>query len=330
MSQCQLYTYNEQEWTLKLKSAKYFCEHFLEDEVTFNKTSWLNFHGLSERAYIEKLLNNLELEKLCIESIFNDTKRAKVEEYPTYMFFSIKSVLGYDTEDVILGEQISFVLTHDYIISFQEKPTDHFDEVRKRIETGSGIIRQKSTDFLLFRLLESIVDNFYNICEDINEKILQLDSDLHLDESNFLRKIELQKRKLNQLKKIVIPMRDITIQLESAETPFIHDKNGHYFSNLKFLCESVLEEIEGSKQLIDGLSNIYYATQGQRMNQIMKILTVISSIFIPLTFIAGIYGMNFENMPELKWIWGYFMIISLMLSIGITLVIYFWKKGWFK
>jgi len=125
-------------------------------------------------------------------------------------------------------------------------------------------------------------------------------------------------------------MRDITIQLESAETPFIHSRNGHYFSNLKFLCESVLEEIDSSKQSLDGLSNIYYANQGQRMNQIMKILTVISSIFIPLTFIAGVYGMNFENMPELKLKWGYFLVMSLMLSIGVGLFVYFFKKGWFK
>lgn len=331
MNGCQLYTYNSDELVLKIESAEYFSNNFPEFESKFNTTSWLNFHSLIEKKSITKLCNKLGIEKLCTDSIFTYTKRAKVEEYPSYMFFSIKAVLSEVGEkDSVLSEQISFILTHDYVVTFQEKPQDHFDSVRNRIESGTGIIRTKSSDFLLFRLLECIVDNFYNVVDDINENILSIENQISIEESDFLRKVELEKRKLNQLKKIVIPMRDITIQLESAETPFIHSRNGHYFSNLKFLCESVLEEIDSSKQSLDGLSNIYYANQGQRMNQIMKILTVISSIFIPLTFIAGVYGMNFEYMPELKLKWGYFLIISLMLSIGVGLFVYFFKKGWFK
>jgi magnesium transporter len=331
MNGCQLYTYNSEDFILKIESAQYFSNNFPESQTEFDSTSWLNFHSLVQKKSITSLCNKLGIEKLCIDSIFMPTKRAKVEEYPSYMFFSIKAVLSEVGEkDSVVSEQISFILGHDYIVTFQEKPEDHFDSVRSRIESGTDVIRTKPSDFLLFRLLECIVDNFYNVVDGINEDILSLENQISIGESEFLRKVELEKRKLNQLKKIVIPMRDITIQLESAETPFIHDRNGHHFSNLKFLCESVLEEIESSKQSLDGLSNIYYANQGQRMNQIMKILTVISSIFIPLTFIAGVYGMNFENMPELKLRWGYFLIMSLMLSIGVGLFVYFFKKGWFK
>jgi magnesium transporter len=125
-------------------------------------------------------------------------------------------------------------------------------------------------------------------------------------------------------------MRDITVQLENAETPFIHDHNYHYFANLKFLCESVLEEIDASKQILDGMSNLYYAAQGQRMNEIMKILTVVSAIFIPLTFIAGVYGMNFVFMPELKYSYGYYTIVGVMFMIGLSLLLFFWKRGWLK
>ena len=278
------------------------------------------------------LCDNLEIEKLCVESIFNEPRRAKVEEYDNYMFFSIKSaILSDDPDKFITSEQITFVLSHDYLISFQEKPSDYFSEIRKRIEKNKGVIRKKSTDFLLFRMLESIVDNFFNVIEEINEQITDIDSRLQkTEDKSILSEIEFQKRKLIELRKIVIPMRDITVQLENAETPFIHDHNYHYFANLKFLCESVLEEIDASKQILDGMSNLYYAAQGQRMNEIMKILTVVSAIFIPLTFIAGVYGMNFVFMPELKYSYGYYTIVGVMFMIGLSLLLFFWKRGWLK
>jgi magnesium transporter len=330
MKNCQLYKYNENDCLVEVNDADFFSKTFNPKHKT-NTTHWLNFHSITDRPSIENLCNALEIEKLCIETIFTAPKRAKVEEYENYMFFSIKSALPSSLGNKLLdSEQITFVLNHDYLISFQEKVADHFDSTRDRIVNDRGIIRKKSTDFLLFRLLESIVDNYYCVIDDINDRISKLDSEVHTSEDGkILKKIEDEKRKLIELRKIAIPMRDITIQLENATTPFIHAGNSHYFSNLKFLCESLLEEIDALKQILDGISNMYYAAQGQRMNKIMKVLTVISAIFIPLTFIAGVYGMNFENMPELKWSLGYFAIISLMVTLAAALFFYFWKKKWF-
>jgi len=331
-SECQLYKYNKVFYSIKKDSAKFFAHNFTQSEIDEDHTAWLNFHSISDREYIEMLCDNLEIEKLCVESIFSEPRRAKVEEYDNYMFFSIKSAIPSDDSDkFIISEQVTFVLSHDYLISFQEKPSDYFSEIRKRIEKNKGVIRKKSTDFLLFRMLESIVDNFFNVIEEINEQITDIDSRLQkTEDKSILSEIEFQKRKLIELRKIVIPMRDITVQLENAETPFIHDHNYHYFANLKFLCESVLEEIDASKQILDGMSNLYYAAQGQRMNEIMKILTVVSAIFIPLTFIAGVYGMNFVFMPELKYPYGYYTIVGIMFMIGLSLLLFFWKRGWLK
>ncbi len=330
MSNCQLYKWNKTFFFYKNESSEYFANNFTENEIDEDHTCWLNYHGLTERNNIEKLCDNLNIERLCVDSIFTETRRAKVEEYDNYMFFSIKSALSSDSEDeLLISEQISFVLSHDYLISFQEKPSDYFTAIRERIKNNKGVIRKKSSDFLLFRMLESIIDNYFDVVEDINETVNSIDIRLHhSNDKSILNQIEIEKRKLIELRKIVIPMRDITVQLENAETPFLHDSNYHHFSNLKFLCESVLEEIDATKQILDGMSNLYYAAQGQRMNEIMKILTVVSAIFIPLTFIAGVYGMNFTNIPELQWKWGYFLIMSIMISIGISLVVFFYKKGW--
>jgi len=332
MVNCQLYKYSKSFYLVKKESGDFFANNFTQNEIDSDHTSWLNFHGLGERENIEKLCQNLDIEKLCVESIFTETRRAKVEEYDDYMFFSIKSALPSEDENkFLISEQITFILSDDYLISFQEKSSDHFSDIRSRIKNDKGVIRKKSTDFLLFRMLEAIVDNYFEVIESISEKINEIDAILHhSNDKSIFKEIELEKRKLIELRKIVIPMRDITVQLENAETPFIHGSNYHYFSNLKFLCESVLEEIDASKQILDGMANLYYAAQGQRMNEIMKILTVVSAIFIPLTFIAGVYGMNFSNMPELRYSYGYYVIVGIMSSIGISLLIFFWKRGWLK
>lgn len=331
MVNCQLYRYNELEYSLKKESSDFFANNFSQNEIDSSYTSWLNFHGLSEMENIKLLCEHLNIDTLCVESIFTETKRAKVEEYDKYMFFSIKSALPGDDDSLIISDQITFVLSHDYLISFQEKASDYFTHIRERIIHNKGVIRRKSTDFLLFRMLESIIDNYFNVIEKISERINQIDHNIHIsDDKSIISEIELEKRKLIELRKIVIPMRDITVQLENAETPFIHDNNQHYFVNLKFLCESVLEEIDANKQILDGMTNLYYAAQGQRMNEIMKILTVVSAIFIPLTFIAGVYGMNFVHMPELQYSYGYYVVMGGMFLIGISLLIFFWKRGWLK
>jgi magnesium transporter len=332
MSQCQLYKYNATFYTVKKESSEFFGSNFSENELDNDHVAWLNFHGLDDLKSIEELCHRLEIDKLTIENIHAAKGRPKVEEYPKYMFFHVKSALPTENNSTLLNqEQISFILGENYLISFQEKAADHFSDVRDRIIKARGKIRTKGTDFLLFRMLEAIIDNYFEVLESITEKIERIDERIHSKSNKLIfKEIEIEKRKLIELRKIVLPIRDITIQLASSDSIFLNKANFRYFSNLKSSCASALEEIDANKQILEGLTNLYYAVQGQRMNEIMKVLTIVSAIFIPLTFIVGVYGMNFENMPELKYQNGYFIIMAFMLILGISLLMYFIKRGWLK
>ncbi len=327
---CQVYKYDNDFFLVTKNSPEYFAKEFVSTEIQKDQVVWLNFHDISDRLSIEKLGESLSIDKLSIEDIFKEKHRPKLEEYPNYLFFSIRSALPDEKNIFILEqEQISFILGEHYLISFQAKKSDHFTDVRMRIEKKRGKIRVKGPDFLLFRMLEAIIDNYFEVLEHITDTIEELELRiLHNTTSDTLKMIELQKRKLNELRKIVIPLKEATSQLEKSQSPLIDAANHYYFTDLRENCLSVLEEIDSNKQILDGMNNLYYAIQGQRMNEIMKLLTIISAIFIPLTFIAGIYGMNFKNIPELETQNGYFITIGVMLLIAILSIFYFKKRGW--
>lgn len=309
----------------------YYAENFDTAEFTDGKIHWLNFHSIEDRKNIELLCDNLRIEKLTVEDIYKDLKRPKLEEYENYLFFKIKSALPKNNATTLVKENISFVLGPKYLISFQDKSSDHFTDVRDRIESKRGKIRLKEADFLLFRMLESITDNYFEVLDDIVKSIERLESRIMLHpKSDTLKRIEVQNRKLIELRKIVFPLKEITSQLEKMRNPLLQRDNHYYFSSLKDNCLTILDEIDANKQILEGLANLYYAVQGQRMNEIMKLLTIVSSIFIPLTFIVGVYGMNFEHMPELKLKYGYFMALAIMALIAVFLLFYFRKRGWLK
>ena len=330
MSQCQLYKYNTSFYAVKNDDSEVFGSSFSENELDNDHVAWLNFHGLDDLKSIEDLCHRLDLDKLTNENIHTSTRRPKIEEYPKYVFFQIKSALPTEKNDSLLNqEQISFILGSNYLISFQEKAADHFSDIRDRIVKARGKIRSKGPDFLLFRMLEAIIDNYFEVLENITERIENIDERIHnTNNKTIFKEIELEKRKLIELRKIIQPTRDITLQILNSESNFLDKSNLRYFANLKSSCLSILEEIDANKQILEGLTNLYYASQGQRMNQIMKVLTIVSAIFIPLTFIVGVYGMNFENIPELKHQNGYFIIMACMLILGISLLAYFIKRGW--
>ncbi len=327
---CQIYKYDNDFFLITKNTPKYFATEFVSTEIQKDKVVWLNFHSIEDKCEIEKLCESLHIDKLSVEDIFREKHRPKLEEYPNYLFFSIRSALPDEKNVFILEqEQISFVLGKHYLVSFQAKRSDHFTEVRERIEKKRGKIRTKGPDFLLFRMLEAIIDNYFEVLENITDTISELETRLlHNSSSETLKMVELQKRKLGELRKIVIPLREATSQLEKSQSLLIDQENHNYFSDLREHCLSVLEEIDSNKQILDGLTNLYYAIQGQKMNEIMKLLTIVSAIFIPLTFIAGIYGMNFKNIPELEIENGYFIALGVMVTIAVSLIFYFRKRGW--
>jgi magnesium transporter len=328
---CQLYDYDSESYILTKNTVDFYAEYFAEQQKQNDKTHWLNFHSIEQKDQIEKLCKNLEIESLTFEDIYKEFKRPKLEEYNNYLFFKIKSALPQENSSEFQQENISFIVGAKYLISFQEKSSDHFPDVRDRIEKKRGKIRLKGTDFLLFRLLEAIIDNYFEALDDIVGSIESLESKIiRHPHSDTLKKIEVQKRKLIELRKIVFPMREITSQLEKMHSPFLKKENHYFFVELKDNCLTILDEIDANKQILDGMANLYYAIQGQKMNEIMRLLTIISSIFIPLTFLVGVYGMNFKFMPELEMKYGYYITWGIMVLIASVLLFYFRKVGWLK
>ena len=328
---CQLYDYDSESYILTKNTSEFYAEYFAEQQKQNKKTHWLNFHSINDKSQIEKLCQNLAIETLTFEDIYKEFKRPKLEEYDNYLFFKIKSALPKENSLEFQQESISFIVGANYLVSFQERSSDHFPDVRDRIEKKRGKIRLKGTDFLLFRLLEAIIDNYFEVLDDIVLSIERLESKvIRHPSSDTLKKIEIQKRKLIELRKIVFPMREITAQLEKMDSSFLKKENHYFFVELKDNCLTILDEIDANKQILDGMANLYYAVQGQRMNEIMRLLTIISSIFIPLTFLVGVYGMNFKFMPELEMQYGYYIAWLIMLTIAVTLLIYFRKVGWLK
>jgi len=329
----QLYQYNSENFQIDSNSPDFFAENFTNIIRSNPKDIyWLNFHSIACKDSIESLFESLKIDKLTIENIYKTEKRPKIEEYPDYLFFTVRSALSKGLNSFFLNkDQISFILGENFLISFQSKKANHFEDVRDRIEKKRGKIRLKDPDFLLFRLLESITDNYFEVLDDIVNSIEKIEHRLISKPDNeILKEIEIQKRKLIELRKIVFPLKEIASHLERIINPLIEKSNHYYFSEIKDNCITVLEEIDDNKQILDGFSNLYFAVQGQRMNQVMKLLTVVSSIFIPLTFIVGVYGMNFKHMPELTMKYGYYICWGIMFLITSILLYTFYKRGWFR
>jgi magnesium transporter len=326
----QLYKYSQEFFAVRNEEVQQICSDFEPNAIDTDYVYWLNFHNLHDRQALELLCQKLQLDKLSIESIFLPLRRSKVEEYPNYLFFQIHTLRN-NSSTAAETEKLSFVVGKSFLLSFQDHQGQHFSDVRERIEKSKGKIRSQKSDFLLFRLLDALIDEIFVKTEEVSDQIDIIDTGIHSNmKSHLLREIETQKRELIELRKLIQPIKDLLAGLENMDHPLIDPANKHYFKNLRNSCTSLLEDVDAHKQILDSLSNLYYAAQGQRMNEIMKVLTVVSSIFIPLTFIVGIYGMNFKYMPELEKPNGYYTVIGVMIFISISLFAYFLKRGWLK
>ncbi len=320
----QLHTYNEGE-----SNFNQDITHFgFLSELASDKVYWLNFHGLHEIKPIEKVGKALALDRITIRQILDTTLRPKVEEYDHYVFFSVKSVLKSDNDELII-EQLSFVLGYNYVVSFQEEEGDHFDHIRHKITEKLGLVRKKGADFLVFQLLDAILDNYFETIEAVNQDIKELEKVVLTNPSQkSLIELERMKQLAEMIKKSLNPFKDSLKIIINRETPFIRHENIKYYHDLASNCASAIEEIDSTNKSLESLTNIYFSSLSQKMNETMKVLTTVATIFIPLTFIAGIYGMNFENMPELRHPNGYFIALGAMGGIFIAMLIYFKKKNW--
>jgi magnesium transporter len=324
--EAQVFYYNETEFDE-------FAKFNLEEIKAFPKEhyiSWLNVHGIHETEKIMKIAKRIQLHHLSIQDIFDIQQRPKFQEFSTYFYFNIKSKFIEDDRD-LNTEQISFVLGKNFLVSFQEKKNDHFQHLRERIRLDKGIVRERGADYLLFLMLEAILTEYDYMIEKLQVEVenFQL-MDVNVDPSpDLLKEIEFQKKKIQVIRKAIFPIKEFCNHLEIYENPFIEETNLKYFKDLKEFCRSLLDDTDEAKVTLEANTNLFFSIQSHRMNQVMKILTIVSTIFIPLTFIAGIYGMNFVHMPELGWRYSYLVIWILFIILFLGMMTYFKRKKWF-
>jgi magnesium transporter len=304
------------------------CSDLTIDELKPDRVNWINVDCLLDQTLLEKLQAHFNLHSLLVDDILND-QRPKAEEYDDYLFFTLKMLYRIEGQSIDY-EQCSFVLGSNYLISFQEKEGDMFDPFRERIRLDQGKARKKKADYLLYRLIDIIVDNYYTVLDNIGEKIEDIEDEIQRTPSNkTFQKIQAIKKELIYLRKAVYPLRDAISRVIKNEFGFIEEENIRFFSDIYDHVVHLIDSLETYKDLTSSLMDIHMNTMNTRMNEVMKVLTVISTIFIPLTFIVGVYGMNFDYMPELRWHWGYFEVWGLMLTIVIGMILYFKYKKWF-
>ncbi len=300
----------------------------LLEHLQLEQVNWINIDCLHDPGMIEKLQARFNLHSLLIEDVLND-QRPKAEEYDDYLFFTLKMLYRIDGNDIDY-EQVSFVLGNNYLISFQEKEGDMFDPFRERIRLDQGKVRKKRVDYLFYRLVDIIVDNYYTVLDNIGEQIEAIEEEVHENPStNTFKKIQSIKKELIYLRKAVYPLRDAISKVIKNEFGFIEEENVRYMSDVYDHVIHLIDSLETYKDLTASLMDIHINTMNTKMNEVMKVLTVISTIFIPLTFIVGVYGMNFDYMPELHWRWGYFAVLGIMMLIVIGMIRYFKYKKWF-
>jgi len=317
--------YNENEFVKREGVKAKDCFPFKEkDSIT-----WINVDGVHNTGVIEKIGEIFGLHPLVMEDIGNTTQRPKVEDFEDYIFVVLKMLYLDDKGEEIEVEQVSLVLGKNFVISFQEKEGDVFDSVRERIEKGKGRIRKMGSDYLLYSLIDSVVDNYFSVLETMGDKIEELEEDIvERTAPESLHNIHKVKKEMISLRRSVWPLREVINSLTREKTALVSGNVIIYFRDVYDHTIQVIETVETFRDMLSGLHDTYLSSISNKMNEIMKVLTMFASIFIPLTFIAGVYGMNFSFMPELNWRWGYFSVWGVIIILGVSMLFYFKRKKW--
>jgi magnesium transporter len=310
------------------------CTPFLDTE----SVSWIDVSGLGSEDVLQRLGTVFSLHPLVLEDVVNVPQRPKVEEHDDQILIIARMVTLEDDKVGFINEQVSLILGKHYLLTVQEESRyDCFGSIRERIRSNKGFIRKQGTDYLAYALLDAIIDGFFPVLEEYGEQLEDLEDEVVINPTRkTLEKIHLLKRELLTLRRAIWPQRDTINSLIRDGNPLISDDVRMYLRDCYDHTIQVLDMVETYRELASSLMDVYLSSVGNKMNEVMRFLTVMSSIFIPLTFIAGVYGMNFNpdksplNMPELNWFWGYPFCLSLMAVTAIALIYFFRQRGWFE
>jgi magnesium transporter len=293
--------------------------------------TWIHVQGRPPISMLEQFGRHFNLHPLLLEDLLQPQQRPKAEDYGDYIFVSLKALRLDIAEESIQAEQVGLILGERFVLSFLIGSTGRlFDPVAERIKSGKGRIRRMGPDYLAYSQMDLVVDRYFLILEKLGEEIEDLEEELVTSPtSQTMHRIHALKREMIALRRSVWPLREVISGLERGESPLIHPKTIPYFRDLYDHVVQVMDTIESFREMLSGMVDIYLSSVSNKMNQIMKLLTIIATIFIPLTFIVGIYGMNFEYMPELKWRWGYFGVMALMTLLAVGMLVFFRLRKWF-
>jgi magnesium transporter len=325
-----------------IKVFVYDEEHMLEQDVATiadalalrrkGAVAWINVNGLWDTRIIEDVGRELDVHALVLEDILHVSQRPKCEDYGDYLFFVAQMLAleaGESGVPTLSSEQVSFILAPDLLITFQEREGDVFETVRNRIRHGKGHVRRMKPDYLLYVLLDAIVDTYFMILERIGEESENLEEALvESAPENTVHGIHRMKRMMVALRRSIWPLREAISCLDRGEAKMVSKRSRVYFRDLYDHTIQVMDIVESLRDIVSGMLDIYLSAMSNRMNNVMKVLTIIATIFIPLTFIAGVYGMNFEYMPELHYRWAYPATLGLMLAVSLVMLAFFRRKRW--
>lgn len=308
------------------KEAKTAAECFpIRDKPTI---TWINVDGIHQLDIIETLGEHFGLHPLSLEDAVNTDQRPKLEDYGNYLFVVLKALYYDEARDGLEADQVSIVLGPNYVISFQEREKGAFEPVKERIRSG-GRIRSLGADYLAYSLMDAIVDNYFSVLEALGERIELLEEKLVArPRPETLKELHNLKSEMIYLRKSVWPLREVVSALERRESSLVQEGTGVYLKDVYDHTIQVIDNIETYRDMLSGMMDIYLSSISNRMNEIMKVLTIIATIFIPLTFVVGVYGMNFRYMPELEWAWGYPAVLLFMLAVGVLMLVYFRRNRW--
>jgi len=295
-----------------------------QEEVT-----WINVNGISQVQNLEKLGECFNIHPLVLEDILDLKQRPKVEDYETYLYLVLKAISRAPDAGEIIDAQVSLILGPHYVISCHDGDGDLFAPIRERLLKAKGRIRKLGADFLLYSLIDLIVDNYFVELENFGDQVEFLEDDVVSHPSpQTLRNVHQFKNDMIMVRKSLWPLREVIARLERRESPLISENLGIYFRDVYDHTIIAIDTVETYRDILSGMLDIYLSSMSNRLNGIMKVLTIIATIFMPLTFITSLYGMNFKNMPELGWHYGYYGVLGLIVLIAAFMLLYFRKKRW--
>jgi magnesium transporter len=291
--------------------------------------TWIDVVGIHEPKIIEQIGCQFHIHPLLMEDIMNTTQRPKIDDLGKYICMILK-LITFDEKSMELRiEQLSLVFSNDFVLSFQESESGIFKPLRDRIRNGLGRIRRMGTDYLAYTLMDAVVDHYFVVMEKMGEKIDDLENEVVANpKRETLRGVQQLRDEILLVRRSIWPLREVISLLERAESPLIDKTSAIYFRDIYEHTIQVMDTVDTYRDILSGMFDIYLSSISNRLNEVMKVLTIIATLFMPLTFLAGVYGMNFEHMPELKWQYGYFMLWGVMILIALAMLVYFRKRKW--